>query len=252
MSEFSIIRNTLRFEGRFTQIPNDWIRDDRLGFRAKGVLVYLMSHQSGWKTSLAHLSALGLDGKDAIRSAVKELEDAGYLIRRRLRNNGQLAGAEWELQDPFETPMSENPTQGNQTLGNSRLENPTVKNTNIKNTKDLEQQDISNALFEKFWAVYPRRTNKGGAKTAFLKAVDVKVSFYDLMQAVERYASDPNLPEPQFIPHAATWLNQERWADGALPERKGARSVSANARDILNSVIAFERKMEGGQKEIGH
>jgi hypothetical protein len=250
MSEYSILRNTLKFESNFTQIPNAWLRDDRTGFRAKGILAYLMSHKSGWKTSLGHLAEVTADGKDAIRTAVNELEEAGYLIRRRLRNNGQLAGAEWELQDPFDTepelesPMLENPTQENPMLGNPMQENPTVKNTNIQKTNIQENQ------FEEFWSIYPRKTGKGSAKTAYEKAIKSgKVTEVSLIVAVGRYANDPNLPEPQFIPHASTWLNQERWSDGALPDRKKPSSTSDNARAILEATMRMESEV---RKEIGH
>ena len=34
-----------------------------------------------------------------------------------------------------------------------------------------------------------------------------------VLEGVKRFAADPNLPAPQFVPRAATWLNQERWDD---------------------------------------
>ena len=45
-----------------------------------------------------------------------------------------------------------------------------------------------------------------------MKAVD-KFGADVVLEGVTRFASDPNLPAPQFIPRAATWLNQERWDD---------------------------------------
>ena len=254
MSDFSILRNTLKFESNFTQIPNAWLRDDRTGFRAKGILAYLMSHKSGWKTSLGHLAEVTADGKDAIRTAVNELEKAGYLVRRRLRNNGQLAGAEWELTDPFdtepmsETPMLEKPTQENPMLENPMQENPTVKNTNIQNTNIQKTTSLVENLFEEFWSAYPRKTGKGSAKISYAKAVG-KIKHEDLIVAVRRYASDPNLPEPQFVPHASTWLNQERWSDGALPDRKKPSSTSDNARAILEATMRMESEV---RNEIGY
>jgi len=249
MNDYSILRNALRFESNFAQIPNKWVRDDRIGFRAKGVLVYLLSHKSGWKTSIGHLAEVSTDGRDAIRTAVLELEAAGYLTRTRLRDNGQLAGSEWELLDPFdldaEMPMLENPTQEN-----PMQENPTVKKTNINKTTTKENQDISTQnQFEEFWLLYPRRTSKGSAKIAYAKALK-KIDHDNLMGAVLRYVSDPNLPEPQFIPHPSTWLNQERWLDGNQPERKKPSSTSDNARAILERAMILDA--EGEQRKIGH
>jgi hypothetical protein len=254
MSDVSIIRNTLRFESHFTQIPNQWLRDNRIGFRAKGVLAYLLSHKSGWQTSLSHLAEVGHDGKDAIRSAIIELENAGYIIRRRLRNGGQLAGAEWELIDPFDNePMSETPMLENPMQENPMQENPTVKNTNINKTNSLEKQleEISfDDKFESFWKSYPRKTAKGSARSAYAKALH-KIDWRMLGVACDKYACDPNLPEAQFIPHASTWLNQERWLDGALPNRQKPTSSSDNAKAILQSALELEQTING-RREIGH
>ena len=246
MNDISIVRNDLKFEGRFTQIPNEWARDPRVGFRAKGVLLYLMSHKSGWKTSIEHLTSLGPDGRDAIRTAIAELEMHGYLVRKRLRNKGQLAGAEWVLQDPFDeqAPITENPIQENPVE-----ENPMVKKTNSKKTNQIEKQKNTNNLFEDFWLLYPRKTGKGLARTAYEKAL-LKTDEATLLKAVESYAQDPNLPEDQFVPHASTWLNQERWTDGALPARSGMKSSSDNARNIL--AMTQNLLTRGEVREIGH
>jgi hypothetical protein len=256
MNELSIIRNDLKFEAYYTQIPNEWIRDPRIGFRAKGVLHYLLSHKSGWKTSLEHLAMVGKDGRDAIRTAIIELEENGYLIRTRLRDSGKLSGSEWELIDPFDSPSSGKPMLEKPTQENPMLENPTLKNTNNKKTIDKKTNikntsETANQAFESFWKIYPRKTAKATARIAYQKAID-KVNIKELEEAVERYASDPNLPEEQFIPHASTWLNQERWSDGPLPQRIQKPVSSDNARAILERATALQNMMGGGAKELGH
>ena len=72
------------------------------------------------------------------------------------------------------------------------------------------------ALFAEWWAEYPRKQSKPAAKKAYAKALR-SVSAQTLLDAVRQFAADPNLPEKVFIPHAATWLNDERWDDGPLP-----------------------------------
>jgi hypothetical protein len=79
--------------------------------------------------------------------------------------------------------------------------------------------------FEKFWSLYPRNTDKGGARKAWQKAVK-KAGILAVLAGVQAYARDPNLPEPQFIPHASTWLNNERWNDGPLPARSRAKPTT--------------------------
>ena len=66
--------------------------------------------------------------------------------------------------------------------------------------------------FELFWDHYPRKVAKGKARSAFKKAVE-KVDAALILLMVGEYAESVKNKEPKFIPHPATWLNGERWAD---------------------------------------
>lgn len=68
--------------------------------------------------------------------------------------------------------------------------------------------------FEDFWAIYPRHTGKGKAYEAWQKAIkilppDVLVSKLMPQLNQDQWTKDNG----QFIPMAATWLNQRRWDD---------------------------------------
>ncbi len=66
----------------YTCVRNDFLRDPRLSFKAKGILTTLLSNRSGkWISYLKTLQNLGTEGLDAINSGIKELEKFGYLIR---------------------------------------------------------------------------------------------------------------------------------------------------------------------------
>lgn len=110
-----IHRSELHFDRDYTIMPNTWARDVRLTRKARGLLAELLSHSVGWSISLDYLVASGAEGRDAVRSAIKELEDAGYLTRSRLRDAaGRLRGAQYALADPHQSsgiPASEKPTQ---------------------------------------------------------------------------------------------------------------------------------------------
>lgn len=77
----AIRRAALPFEGQFTQVPNAWLRDARLSRRARGLLAEIMSHQHGWVISVHSLWKNGPEGREAIRKAIVELADLGYLER---------------------------------------------------------------------------------------------------------------------------------------------------------------------------
>lgn len=72
--------------------------------------------------------------------------------------------------------------------------------------------------FAVFWAAYPSKKSKPQAEKAFRKAIS-KTDLPVLLAAVETQRLWPQWQDG-FIPHAATWLNNERWADEPDPQRK--------------------------------
>lgn len=69
----------------FTIMSNVGLRDERLSYKARGLLAYLLSMPDHWRTSERHLAAKAPDGRHAVSTGLKELERAGYLIRQRIR-----------------------------------------------------------------------------------------------------------------------------------------------------------------------
>lgn len=86
------IRRGVMATDHFTQIANALFRDHRLSFKAKGLFGYIASHQNGWEISVAGLVRCGPDGRDAVRTGLKELEAHGYLVRERLRRTDGTLG----------------------------------------------------------------------------------------------------------------------------------------------------------------
>lgn len=71
---------------RFTVLPDEALNDERLTWKARGLLAFLLSKPDHWRTTSAHLANVGPDGRDAVRAGLAELEDAGYLVRRKYRD----------------------------------------------------------------------------------------------------------------------------------------------------------------------
>lgn len=207
----SIVRRKLKHEYRFTQIPNDWLRDPRLSLKAIGLLAQLLSHAEGWRVTVGSLAKANGCGRDSIRGAVRELEEFGYLKREQFRaDGGEFSEVHWFTSEPLSgSPLPENPLPVN----------PIHKNTNKKNTilKSNYGDALLDEAFETFWSSYPRKVGKAQARKVFAKfALD---HLKDMLDGVIRLASDPNLPETQYIPYPATWIGREGWNDEAYPKR---------------------------------
>lgn len=83
--------------------------------------------------------------------------------------------------------------------------------------------------FAEFYAEYPRKVGKDAARKAYVSALK-RATKAQILLGAHRYATDPNLPEHQFIPHPATWLNGGHWDDEAQPPRSnGAATVDRQA-----------------------
>ena len=67
----------------YTVMSNHHLRDKRLSLKAKGLLSQMLSLPEDWDYTLSGLAYINRESKDAIRSAVNELERAGYVQRHR-------------------------------------------------------------------------------------------------------------------------------------------------------------------------
>ena len=116
----------------YTVMSNEHLRDKNLSLKAKGLLSLMLSLPDDWDYSILGLTTFTKDGKDAITSILKELEDNRYLIRTKLINDkGQFAGYDYNI---FEKPQTEKPYPEKPNTDNPNTENPTLLNTNIHNT----------------------------------------------------------------------------------------------------------------------
>jgi hypothetical protein len=69
----------------FTVVRNTAARDQALTFRARGLLVWMLSHESGRLITAAAMIDSGPDGRGEVRAALRELEQANYIRRTRYR-----------------------------------------------------------------------------------------------------------------------------------------------------------------------
>jgi len=140
----------------FTVMSNHHLRNKALSLKAKGLQSLMLSLPESWDFTTKGLAYICKDGVDSITSALNELEQHGYLTRRRLRDErGRLTDIEYTIHEqpvepenpettPFspkrENPRLENPRQEKPILGEPEqaypvLENPAQLSINISSTQ---------------------------------------------------------------------------------------------------------------------
>ena len=146
----------------YTVMSNHHLKDRTLSLKSKGLLSQMLSLPEDWDYTLAGLASINKESKDAIRSAVKELEDAGYVVRRQTTDKrGKFSSNEYVIYEfpqskqsetkepepplpPPEAPLLENPTTGNPMTENPLSGNPTQLSTKEQKTKRLNTDVINN------------------------------------------------------------------------------------------------------------
>ena len=111
----------------FTVMGNIHLRDKNLSLKAVGLLSKMLSFNDSWQFSTRGLAAICKEGPDAILSTLKELEDNGYIVRHRARDDkGRLVTTEFDIYESPQAglPHGENPHRENPDVANPDVENP--------------------------------------------------------------------------------------------------------------------------------
>lgn len=130
----------------YTVMSNHHLRDKSLSLKAKGLLSQMLSLPEDWDYTLTGLSIINRESKDAIRSAINELERAGYIRRHQTVDaKGKFSVNEYIIyeqpQPLLDNPLSGNPTTEKPATGNPSPENPTQLNIDIT-SKEPQKTDL--------------------------------------------------------------------------------------------------------------
>ena len=131
---------------RFSIVDNKVIEDKRLSFKARGLLIYMLSKPDDWKFYTEELAKRSdKDGISAIKSALNEIESTGYLTRKQEhKKNGQFASQDWILTDISTiSPQVEKPLADKPLAGKALADNQPLPNTDFKPNTDLSNTDRS-------------------------------------------------------------------------------------------------------------
>ena len=129
----------------YTVMSNHHLKNRSLSLKAKGLLSVMLSLPDEWDYTLRGLAAISREGVDAIREAIRELEDAGYIVRSRGRNEkGQLSGTEYVIyehpQQSADAPVLDIPTQEKSVVADElKRESKATRSLNFNTFKTISE-----------------------------------------------------------------------------------------------------------------
>lgn len=134
----------------FTIVHNAFIRDEKLGINARGLLLTMLSMKDGWKFSVKGLASILPDGETKVSTALHSLEDLGYLKRNRITDKRGMV-VEWEYMFSDEPIFRDIDTSSEKEKSSKSpdLENPDVVLPNLKKRHDnkiLNNQVLKNQI----------------------------------------------------------------------------------------------------------
>lgn len=254
---------TVRVEkdSNYTTLSNRALDDERLSLKAVGLLVYMLRLPDDWDFTLEWLEKKHKDGLSSIRSAMKELEEAGYVTRgnQKRGQGGTFQGSDYVIREDPDTdqpdtvstacdfrtrtacekpisvfPMSENRMQLNTNIPSTNRAIPPKapqgagrERTRVRDRrKDVCEHDPE--LFERFWTLYPRGEKKSWARWEWDSLKADRELMKEMSAVLHRQIETEEWRRGVGIPYAGQWLKDRRWED----EDKNPQTATVNAADV--------------------
>lgn len=249
--------------GEYTVIQNSALRDKRLSLKTKGLFCIMISLPEDWTFSIRGLASFVGVGKNAICASLRELQEAGYLLREQDHDDGgKFSSTVYVLQEKAPL-MPENladmaPCPQNRDTAPCP-QKPCPENGDTvtylsKQNKDLTKppiipQGVAGGIasasasksvpkhlperFEKFWQFYPSGGSGKGSKQRAAAAWDKlkpdEALLAEIGRALEKQMATEMWQRGVGIPYASTYLNGRRWEE-ATEIKAPQRSVGAPTR----------------------
>lgn len=265
----SMIR--LERKGGFTVLPTAMLRDPRLGLKTKGLFAVMLSLPDGWEYSVSGLAHINGVGRDTIRNALKELEEAGYLTRERTHGEGgKFAGNVYVIREEsaiplpssenpaMEEPSSDLPTSEKPSLDKPSLDFPPQYNIDRSSIdlkdppkapqggppdpKPTRRRRAAKSVpewkperFEGFWRYYPRHEDRVGAVAEWDKLAPDDALIAVMARALEAQMASEDWQKGIGIPYACRWLRRRRWED--VPFHAPGRACAGSGRVVESEEV---------------
>ena len=222
----------------YTVIDNAVLQNINLSWEARGFLAYLLSLPNDWCFTVRGIVKRTGSSKSVVLRLMEELKAAGYIkLERKQDNKGRFTQSTWHIyENPFEhhipqkrnTVETEHGENGTRYLRNTVLteygENGTIQSNNNNKVLNIQSTNTNKipkdgvvpeieAMFDQFWAIYPKKVDKKGSLRAFKNIKKLKTVFPEIIKALEvqKRSVQWQKDNGQYIPNPTTYIHQERW-----------------------------------------
>ena len=168
----------------YTVMSNHHLRDTELSLKAKGLLSMMLSLPEEWNYTTRGLAAICKEGADCIGSALRELEQAGYIVRSRIRDSkGKIVDVEYII---YETPHKSRPQSAPPEPERPDTENPDMDTPCPEMTaqlnKDREKKDGSKKDLEITDEIHPIPSYRPSQETRMgTDGMEVRERYRDIL-----------------------------------------------------------------------
>ena len=226
MATFRVFKES----GSFVTVHKDFIHDDNLSWKAKGILLYLLSRPDDWQVYETEIVKHSSDGLSGLKSGIKELEQVGYIQRNRKRDDkGRLKEYEYLVyEQPNHIRFSNvgKTNVGNSYIGktyvgeshttnNNSTNNDLTNNNNTNNDSNTSATDVTRERFEEWWKLYDKKLDKKKAFSLFKSALK-EHSYETIMNGTREYLK--TITNKQYQKYPKTFLSQESYLNDFTEE----------------------------------
>jgi DnaD/phage-associated family protein len=202
VASMGIIR--VKKDSNYSVINNTGLKDERLSWKAKGILAYALTLPDDWTFHISELARHAKDGEDSLRTGFKELKELGYVKRYPVRDGNTKKITRWDT-EIYETPQRNMPQMENQDVVKPYEENQKLLNTNRLNTNKRNNNDDMDKLESRVFI-----NERVKVSCNFIKGMGIPLSEI----AIAELGSFCNLFSGELIQHAinkAVDENAPRW-----------------------------------------
>ncbi len=231
----------------YSVIHNTPLRDEKLSWRAKGLLAYMLSLPDDWTFHATELSQHAKDGKEITTKTIQELKKAGYLKRYPVQDPKTGKISHWETA-VYEVPSTEPENQS--------VEKPVSGKTNQWESNDRETSDMENQSVEKQSLLSTDNLPSTNKQNTNIQSSSSIFSFYEnnfgilnsfIAESISQWVNDTSEELVQAAMERAL-KQQKKWnyAEGILKQwvNKNIRTLA----DVNAAEIEFKNKGKKGEK----